>query len=100
MIEKLGGMEPIVIVLIILYLVVKELVIPMYRKARGKPIHAYNPHVPGTAPSCIKHGEELSSIRTDISNFKEHIYDMKLELKEVRGVATTLATFVSKKLDT
>lgn len=77
MIEKLGGMEPIVIVLIILYLVVKELVIPMYRKAAGKPVYKYNPHQPGTAPACIEHIQKLASIETEITNIKEDISEIK-----------------------
>ena len=77
MIEKLGGMEPIIIVLIILYLVVKELVIQMYRKASGKPVYKYNPHQPGTAPACIEHAKKLAGIETNVTNIKEDIRDIK-----------------------
>ena len=77
MIEKLGGMEPIVIVLLILYVVIKDLVIPMYRKMSGKPVYKYNPHQPGTAPACIEHIQKLAGIETEITNIKEDIREIK-----------------------
>lgn len=75
--DGLSGIGTEGVVLITLYLVIKELVIPMYRKASGKPAYKYNPHQPGTAPECIEHMKKLAGIETDIANIKEDIREIK-----------------------
>ena len=46
-------------------------------------VFKYNPHPPGDADTCKRHGEDIASIKTDITNIKE---DLKRIERKINGV--------------
>ena len=87
MIEQL---TPIGTLLLILYVLIKDLVIPMWSKIkdlrlRGANVrndtYPWNPHPPGEAQTCLSHTAELIGIKRDIENIKDSIRDLKNKIK-------------------
>lgn len=83
----IGGIETEGILAIVIYIMVRDIVIPLVRKFRPNFLNtkSNNPNIfPGKGETCIKHGEKLAKIETEIINLKEDIgkLDRKLERRK------------------
>jgi len=65
--EKYAWLAVLTLVQIVQFLIIK-------RNGRG---YKYNPHQPGDAVTCRKHGEDIAGIKKDIENIKEDIREIK-----------------------
>jgi len=92
----ISEMETEVILALTIYIVVKDMLIPLVRKIKPNLLNtkesaSKNPRsntklymVPGKTETCIKHGEKLVKIETELVRIKEDIKKMDRKLDERR----------------
>ncbi len=60
-----GSGSEVSIIGVILYIVVKDIVVPQFNRMNGRG------DKPGKASTCIEHGNKLTEIETEFGNLKE-----------------------------
>lgn len=83
----IGGIETEGILVIVIYIMIRDIVIPLIRKFRPNFLNtkSNNPYMfPGKGETCIKHGEKLAKIETEIIGLKEDIERLDRKLDERR----------------